>query len=74
MRSVLADIARIDPGHSPVFRALMRLAALRLDPPEPPQLDPAEVNQRLAGGWGDMLATLSTRAAMRRELAEEPDP
>ncbi len=74
VRSVLAQVARADPGYSPGPRALLRLGAARLEPPEPAGLDPASVHERLAGSWNDHLMTLSVRAAMRRELAEEPVP
>jgi hypothetical protein len=52
-------------------RRLLRLAAARLDPPAMPELDPAEVHPQLANAWAAMMNTLSIRAAMRRELAEE---
>lgn len=74
VRSVLADAARADPGRLPMPRALLRLAALRLEPPAPPRLDPALVHDRLARAWNDLQSTLSIRAAMRREIAEEPYP
>ncbi len=51
------------------LRALVRLAAMRLEPPEPPG-DPAGAS--LIPSWNDLLSTLSVRAAMRRELIEEP--
>jgi hypothetical protein len=74
VRSVLGEASQSDSGYPQAHRALLRLAALRLEPPAPPQLDPALVHDRLAGGWSDLLSTLSIRAAMRREIAEEPDP
>lgn len=73
-RTHLADVARADPGRSPEARKLLRLAALRLEPPQPPTLDPAEVHPGLVQSWIGMLEILSVRAAMRRELAEEPTP
>jgi Family of unknown function (DUF5691) len=73
VRGVLADLARTDPGHSPAPRAMLRLAAVRLEPPVPPELDPGQVAGRLATSWDNLLRTLSVRAAMRRELAEQPE-
>ncbi|HEX9528979.1 MAG TPA: hypothetical protein VF951_15890, partial [Streptosporangiaceae bacterium] len=70
----LSAVARADPGYSPAPRTLFRLAALRLEPPAPPDLDPAAVHDRLSTGWNDLVNTLSVRAAMRRELSEEPKP
>ncbi len=55
-------------------RRLLRLAAARLDPPAMPDLPAPEVHSLLAAGWAEMMNTLSVRAAMRRELAEEPPP
>jgi Family of unknown function (DUF5691) len=74
VRVTLTRILRADPGYSPGPRALIRLAGLRLEPPAPPRMEPAEVHERLRNPWNDLLTTLSTRAAMRRELAEEPIP
>jgi uncharacterized protein DUF5691 len=74
VRTVLASLVRTDPGHSPWPRALLRLAAVRLEPPAPPELDPGQVAARLVPSWDNLLSTLSVRAAMRRELAEEPTP
>jgi hypothetical protein len=73
-RTHIAGVARADPGRSPEARKLLRLAALRLEPPQPPTLDPAQVHPRLVQSWIGMLEILSVRAAMRRELAEEPTP
>jgi hypothetical protein len=73
-RAHLAEVARADPGRSPEARKLLRLAALRLEPPQAPALDPAQVHPRLVPSWAGMLEVLSIRAAMRRELAEEPTP
>jgi Family of unknown function (DUF5691) len=73
-RTLVAGVARADPGRSPEVRKLLRLAALRLEPPEAPALDPAEVHPRLVQSWAGLLEVLSIRAAMRRELAEEPTP
>jgi hypothetical protein len=53
-------------------RRLLRVAAARLDPPAMPA--PAEIHPQLANAWAAMMNTLSIRAAMRRELAEEPTP
>jgi hypothetical protein len=39
-----------------------------------PEIDPGSVHQRMASGLAEMMNTLSVRAAMRRELAEEPAP
>ena len=64
---------RLSASHTRV-RRLLRLAAARLDPPAMPELDPAEVHPQLANAWAAMMNTLSIRAAMRRELAEEPTP
>lgn len=74
VRAELATIAQADPGYSPRPRALFRLAALRLEPPAPPDLDPARVHDRLRASWNDLRSKLSVRAAIRRELAEEPKP
>jgi hypothetical protein len=74
VRRRLSSAARADPGYSAAPRALFRLAALRLEPPAPPDVDPAEVHDRLSASWNDMINTLSVRAAMRRELSEEPKP
>jgi hypothetical protein len=74
VRDKLRTVARADPGYSPAPRALFRLAALRLQPPRPPDVDPAAVHDRLIASWNAMLSTLSVRAAMRRELSEEPKP
>jgi len=73
-RTHIAEVARADPGRSPESRKLLRLAGLRLEPPQPPALDPAEVHPALVRSWIGMLEILSVRAAMRRELAEEPTP
>jgi hypothetical protein len=73
-RAHMGEVARADPGRSPEARKLLRLAALRLEPPQPPTLDPALVHPRLVQSWIGMLEVLSIRAAMRRELAEEPTP
>ncbi len=73
-RTYITSVARADPGRSPEARKLLRLAALRLEPPEAPALDPAQVHPRLVQSWIGMLEVLSIRAAMRRELAEEPSP
>ncbi len=73
VRAVLAGLVRTDPGHSPAPRALLRLAAGRLEPPEPPDLDSGQVSDRLVTSWDNLLSTLSVRVAMRRELAEEPE-
>jgi hypothetical protein len=62
------------PASHTRVRRLLRLAAARLDPPAMPELDPAEVHPQLANAWAGMMNTLSIRAAMRRELAEEPTP
>jgi hypothetical protein len=72
VRSRLGVVARADPGYSPAPRRLFRLAARRLEPPEPPDLDVSAVHDRLSDSWDDLLNTLSVRAAMRRELIEEP--
>jgi len=74
VRRRLSSVARADPGYSAAPRALFRLAALRLEPPAPPDLDPAAVHDRLSASWNDMINTLSVRADMRRELSEEFDP
>jgi uncharacterized protein DUF5691 len=74
VRASLATLAQQAPGHAPGPRAAVRLAALRLEPPVAPAVDAAEVTDGLATAWGDMLAALTIRAAMRRELAEESAP
>ena len=73
---IVAMVRADDHPHSHQTRArrLLRVSAARLDPPVAPGLDPAEVPQWLADGWAKMMNTLSVRAAMRRELAEEPTP
>jgi hypothetical protein len=55
-------------------RRLLRIAAARLDPPFMPDVDPAQVPQGLADAWAKMMTTLSVRAAMRREITQEPAP
>jgi hypothetical protein len=47
---------------------------MRLEPPVPPTTDPASIASPLAASWDNLLNTLSVRAAIRRELAEEPKP
>jgi len=77
VRRRISSVARADPGYSAAPRALFRLAALRLEPPappDPPDRDPAAVHDRLRASWNDMINTLSVRADMRRELSEELDP
>ena len=74
VRARLTSLATVDPRQSPDSRRLLRLAALRLAPDAGPQLDPAQVHPRLLDSWAEMLSTLSIRAAMRRELEEEPTP
>jgi hypothetical protein len=71
-RRWLAGLAVTDPRQAPEARRLMRAAAVRLEPPIPPDLDLSQVHPRLLESWDDMLETLSIRAAMRRELTEEP--
>jgi hypothetical protein len=71
VRSRLAAMVRTDPGHT---RSLLRLAAMRLEPPVPPEVDRAEIHPQLQDSWVEMLGMLSIRAAMRRELAEERTP
>jgi hypothetical protein len=86
VRSKIAAIVSADPGRSVESRRLLRLAALRLNPPAiavlargdepsgPPAVAPdeAQIHPRLLESWASLLATLSVRAAIRRELAEEP--
>ncbi len=74
VRRMLGSVACADPGYSPAPRTLFRLAALRLEPPAPPDIDPAAVHDRLAASYDDLINTLSVRADMRRELCEEPKP
>ena len=74
VRTVIASVARSDPGRSPAPRGLLRLAAMRLEPPVPPPVAVTEVHDRLAVSWASLESTLSERAAMRRELAEELTP
>jgi hypothetical protein len=62
------------PASQTRVRRLLRVAAARLDPPAMPELNLAEIQPPLANAWGAMMNTLSIRAAMRRELAEEPTP
>ena len=57
------------PIHLPVIRGLLRVAATRLEPPAGPDLNPADLDPKLAASWAEMIETLGTRAAMRRELA-----
>jgi len=68
VRAKLATLVRADHREGPP--AAIRLAALRLEPPVPPQVEAG----RLAASWDDLRSTLTVRAAMRRELAEEPSP
>jgi hypothetical protein len=72
VRAGLATLVRADPRFSPGPRAALRLAAMRLEPPVPPATDPASIASPLAASWDNLLNTLSVRAAIRRELAEEP--
>lgn len=67
-------IAVVGPGGQKpaAIRRLLRVAASRLDPPAMP--DQGAVDPVLANAWAEMMNTLSIRAAMRRELAEEPAP
>jgi hypothetical protein len=65
---------RADPRYAPGPRAALRFAAMRLEPPVPPAIDPASIVSPLAASWDNLLNTLSVRAAIRRELAEEPRP
>jgi len=74
VRASLASLAAVARGHALGARAAVRLAASRLEPPIAPQLSTAEVADGLATAWDDMLAALTIRAAIRRELAEEPSP
>ena len=74
VRAMVADLARSNPGRSSAPRTLLRLAALRLEPPAPPAVAANEVHDRLAVSWTNMAAALAERAAMRRELAEESPP
>jgi hypothetical protein len=59
---------------------LLRLAATRLEPPSLPELpelpDPPGLyaSPVVASAWAYLMTTLSVRAAMRRELAEESRP
>lgn len=78
-RDRIPALAGADPGRQERLpasqtrlRRLLRVAAARLDPPAMPC--PAEVHPLLADAWAAMMDTLSIRAAMRRELAEEPTP
>ena len=72
VRAGLATLVRADPGYSSGPRAALRLAAMRLEPPVPPAADPESIASPLAASWDNLLNTLSVRAAIRRELAEEP--
>lgn len=67
--SVLAAMAAKGEPAYPA-RALIRIAAMRLEPPQPPP--GVIVAEQLTTTWSHFLQTLSVRAAMRRELAEEP--
>jgi hypothetical protein len=60
--------------NGPGARLLLRAAAARLDPPAWPDLNPMLVHPQLADHWAAMMNTLSVRAAMRRELSQEPPP
>src|SRR6185437_33012 len=59
-------------GHITQLRRLLRIAGARLEPPALPRLDQAEVHPRLLDAWAELMNTLSVRAAMRRELEQEP--
>jgi hypothetical protein len=69
----IAIVARVGDDNGPSAR-LLRAAAGRLDPPALPDLNPMLVHPQLADHWAAMMNTLSVRAAMRRELSQEPPP
>ncbi len=51
---------------------LLRLAATRLEPLSLPDLpEPSDPSPVVARAWADLMATLSVRAAMRREFEEQ---
>jgi hypothetical protein len=72
--SRIAGLAATDARQAADTRRLLRLAAVRIYSPAAADLDLAQVHPRLQDSWEQMLSTLSIRAAMRRELAEEPTP
>jgi Family of unknown function (DUF5691) len=80
VREYVVRRLRADPealgryGQITQLRRLLRIAAARLEPPAPPQLEQAEVHPRLLDAWAELMNTLSVRAAMRRELEQEPTP
>src|SRR5215469_1904186 len=55
VRVALATLARADPGPATGPRAIIRLAALRLEPPVAPQVGEREVADGLKAAWSDML-------------------
>ena len=78
VREYVVRQLRTDPdafgryGHITQLRRLLRIAGARLEPPALPPLDQAEVHPRLLDAWAELMNTLSVRAAMRRELEQEP--
>ena len=80
VREYVVGQLRADPdalgryGHITQLRRLLRTAAARLEPPALPSLEQANVHPRLLDAWAELMNTLSVRAAMRRELEQEPTP
>lgn len=78
VREYVVQQLRTDPdafgryGHITQLRRLLRIAGARLEPPALPRLEQAEVHPRLLDAWAELMNTLSVRAAMRRELEQEP--
>ena len=83
VREYVIGQLRTDPdafgryGHITQLRRLLRIAGARLEPPAlswqtQAPLDQTEVHPRLLDAWAELMNTLSVRAAMRRELEQEP--
>lgn len=78
VREYIVRQLRADPddlgryGHVTQLRRLLRIAAARLEPPAMPPLEQSEVHPRLLDAWAELMNTLCVRAAMRRELEQEP--
>jgi hypothetical protein len=72
VRAWLVTLVGAEHRYSAGPQAALRLAAMRLEPPVPPAIHPALIASPLAASWDNLLNTLSVRAAIRRELAEEP--
>ena len=78
VREYVVRQLRADPdvpgryGHVTQLRRLLRIAAARLEPPAMPPLEQSDIHPRLLDACAELMNTLSVRAAMRRELEQEP--